>query len=151
MAKKLFQIFFAFFVITIPLTTLVTLVPQSAFAQSATDLGIGTVNAPPGTEAWVTAAQAEGQNIALIFFISNMIKLFSVVMGIWVIFNVLLAGYSFLSTDSSGAFEKARVQITQSAVGLMLIVLAYTFTGLIGLIFFGDAAIFLNPTLIAAP
>jgi hypothetical protein len=67
-------------------------------------------------------------------------------MGIWVIFNGILAGYHLLnSSGDAGGFEKARTQITQSTIGLLLIVLAYTFTGLVGFIFFGDASIFLDP------
>ncbi len=120
--------------------------PLTVFAQTADSLGIGTIKAPPGTAEISAAAQAKGQNIALIYFISNMITLFSVVMGIWVLFNGVLAGYYLLSSsgDASG-FEKARTQITQSTIGLLLIVLAYTFTGLVGFIFFGDASIFLDP------
>lgn len=141
----------------VSVTLLIAVLPFSSFvapvlAQTAEELGVGTIAPPPGTDVWTDAAAAQGEDIALIFFMSNMIKLFSVVMGVWVIFNGILAGYLFLNSsgDSSG-YEKARTQITQSVIGLMLIVMAYTFTGLVGLIFFGDAAIFLNPTIQGAP
>jgi len=133
-------------VITLAFVSIVVATPSLVQAQTADQLGIGTIKAPPGTEEIIVQAQAQGQNIALIFFMSNMIKLFSVIMGIWVIFNGILAGYLLLnSSGDSGGFEKARTQITQSAIGLIMIVMAYTFTGLVGLIFFGDAGIFLNP------
>lgn len=122
--------------------------PNLIHAQTAEDLGIGTIDTPPGVDLYEQAAQAEGAEIGIIYFMSNMIKLFTVVAGIWVILNGILAGYYFVqSSGDASAVEKARNQITQSAIGLSMIVLAYTFTGLVGLLFFGDAGIFLNPRL----
>ncbi len=136
------------------LTTILLLLPilisgfvvtPSAKALSPSD-AIGTINIPPGSDRWQAKAQAEGYNIGLIYFVSNMITLFTVVMGVWVIFNIILAGFVlFQASGDAGAFEKVRNQVTQSVIGLMLIVIAYTATGVIGLIFFGDAGIFLNP------
>lgn len=139
--KKLFISLFAFACICFSVFAS-TVHPVAA----AVDTGIGTINPPPGVDKWQVKAQSQGADIGLIYFMSNMIKLFSVVMGIWVLYNGILAGYLFLnSSGDSGTFEKARTQITQSAIGLLVIVMAYTLTGLVGLIFFGDAAIFLNP------
>lgn len=146
MIKKLTPLLFILFILLVPLVVTSFLSLSVVYAQTAEELGIGTIKPPPGTAEISEQAQAQGEDIALIFFMSNMIKLFSVVVGIWVIFNGILAGILLLqsSGDASG-FEKARTQITQSAIGLMLIVLAYTATGIVGLLFFGDAAIFLDP------
>jgi hypothetical protein len=123
-------------------------IPGLTFAQTAEDLGVGTIAAPPGVDKYNAAAQAQGADIAIVYFMSNMIKLFTVVAGIWVILNGILAGYYFVqSSGDAGTYEKARNQITQSAIGLAMIVLSYMFTGLVGLLFFGDAGIFLNPRL----
>lgn len=146
MLKKLIQLCIIFLILFVPVVGFDIFSDSIAYAQSAEELGIGTIQPPPGTKEISAKAQAQGENIGLIYFMSNMITLFSVVMGVWVIFNGVLAGYQLLqsSGDASG-FEKARTQITQSTIGLFLIVLAYTFTGVVGLIFFGDATIFLDP------
>lgn len=114
-------------------------------AVQAADLGIGTIDVPPGVDVY---QEASGAEIGIIYFISNLIKIFAVVAGVWTLFNVVLAGYIYLAgSGDAGAHEKVRTQITNSAIGLILIVLSYTFGGLIGLIFFGDASFILNPTL----
>lgn len=121
------------------------------FAQTADEI-TGTIDVPPGVAQYQTASQAGGGDIGIIFFMSNMIKLFTVVMGLYVVFNVILAGYHFIfTTGDASAYEKARSQITQSAIGLMLIVMAYTFTGIVSLIFFGDPMFILNPVIPALP
>lgn len=124
------------------------LFPQFAFAQTAQDI-TGKIDVPPGVVVYQNDAQAAGADIGLIYFMSNMIKLFTVVMGLYVVFNVILAGYHFIfTTGDASAYEKVRSQITQSAMGLMLIVMAYTLTGLISLLFFGDPLFILNPTIV---
>ncbi|MBP7768521.1 hypothetical protein KA082_01675 [Candidatus Woesebacteria bacterium] len=117
----------------------------SATPAYAVDLGIGKIAPPPG----VDKIQAKsGADIGLIFFLSNMIKLFTVVCGIYAVFNIFLAATNFISSSAdASATEKAKNQITNAVIGLFLIVMAFTFTGVAGLLFFGDAAIFLNPTI----
>lgn len=113
------------------------------------DLGIGTIDVPPGVDVYQAAAQSEtGANIGIIYFVSNLIKIFAVVAGIWTLFNVILAGYIYLSSSGdAGSHQKVQTQVTNSIIGLILIVMSFTFGGLIGLIFFGDATFILNPKL----
>lgn len=117
------------------------------FAQN--NFGIGTIDTPPGVEAYQQAAQANtGADIGIIYFISNMIKIFAVIAGVWTLFNVVLAGYIYLnSSGDAGAHQKVQTQITNSVIGLIFIVLSFTIGGLIGFIFFGDATFILNPKL----
>lgn len=113
-------------------------------AANDTDI-VGTIDTPPGVGNY---QDASGADIGIIYFISVLINVFAVVAGVWVIFNVILAGYIYLtSSGDSGNHEKARTQITNSVIGLLLIVMSYTIGGLIGLIFFGDASFILRPEL----
>ncbi|MDQ5950947.1 MAG: hypothetical protein QG639_224 [Patescibacteria group bacterium] len=121
--------------------------PRLALASD--DLGIGTIDTPPGVAEYQAAAEAEtGADIGIIYFISNLIKIFAVVAGIWTLFNVILAGYIYITgSGDAGAHQKVQTQVTNSIIGLVLIVLSFTFGGLIGLIFFGDATFILSPRL----
>ena len=62
--------------------------------------------------------------------------------------NFILAGWQYIisSGDSKGVTQ-ASSMMTNSLVGLGLIVGAYTIAAIIGLIFFGDATYIINPTL----
>lgn len=127
----------------------ITLASLVTGVSAQEDLGIGTIDTPPGVAEYQAAAKAEtGADIGIIYFISNLIKIFAVVAGIWTIFNVVLAGYIYLTgSGDAGAHEKVRTQITNSVIGLVLIVLSFTAGGLIGFFFFGDATFILQPEL----
>lgn len=121
---------------------LLGMTPAKALAQTAEEI-TGKLIAPPGVEQYI---QKSSDDIALIFFLSNMIRVFTIVAGVFVVFNVILAAFFFLnSSGDASAYEKARIQVTQSIIGLLIIIMSYTLTGIVGLVFFGDAAIFLNP------
>jgi hypothetical protein len=111
---------------------------------------IGPVPVPPGTEAYNAAGSDAGaaNNFALIFFISRIIQVIAVVAGIWVVFNVVWAGFLYLTqSGKSSAAEKVRNLLFMSVLGLLLIVTAYTMAGLVGLLVFGDASYIISPTL----
>lgn len=116
---------------------------------AAEDLGIGTIETPPGVDKYQDAAKAKtGADIGILYFISNLVKVFAVVAGLWTVFNIVLAGYTYLtSSGDAKAHQQVQTQVTNSVIGLMLIVLTFTFGGLIGYIFFGDAGFILNPHL----
>lgn len=127
---------------SLTLALLFEMIPTRVLAQTA-EVITGKIAVPPGVENYV---QKSSEDIALIFFLSNMIKVFTIVAGLYVVFNVILAAFFFINSNGdASAYEKSRTQITQSAIGLLLIVMSYTLTGLVGLLFFGDASIFLNP------
>lgn len=103
----------------------------------------GPIEAPAGVSDFND--QAEG-GIGVLKFISNMIKIASVVAGIWVMFNFITAGFTYVTSgDDSGAISKIGSKLSLSVTGLVLIVASYTIAGLIGLIVFGDATYILNP------
>lgn len=106
---------------------------------------IGTIDVPPGVEQYNTSS---GADIGLVFFISRMIRLATLVAGLWVVANTMMAGYVYLSSQGKAdAHGRVRDILTMSTIGLVLIVTAYTVAGLLSLLIFGDPLYVLNPTI----
>lgn len=103
---------------------------------------IGQIEKPPGT----TYYAPDNVN-QLPLFVSTLLTLMAVAMGLWVFINIILAGYTALtSSGDAQAMTKVRTSITNSVIGLLLIVLAYTLAALAGTILFGDATLFIDPS-----
>lgn len=101
----------------------------------------GTIEAPQGVAAY--GSLAEG---GLLLFVSNIIRLSTVVAGIWVMFNFILAGWKYItSAGDSKAPSEAASMMNNSLIGLAIIVGAYTIAAIIGLVFFGDPSYIINP------
>ena len=114
---------------------------QPIFAQDV----FGRVQPPLGVDRY--NAQSP-DNLGIVLFISNLIKLATLIAGIWVLINFILAGYTYLnSAGDSGAHSKVRDQMTMSVIGLVIIVTSYTLTALISYVVFGDPGYVLNPQL----
>jgi hypothetical protein len=102
----------------------------------------GNISAPQG----VSNYNAQAGGIGIILFFSNLIKLITVVAGIWTMLNFILAGFTYVtSADDSGKTEKVASKLTVSVIGLAIIVAAYTLAAVIGLILFNDAGFIINP------
>jgi hypothetical protein len=102
---------------------------------------IGEVTPPQGV-----AEYNEGGQIGIFRFGSVLMKLAAIVAGIWVMANIIIAGYEYItSSGDAGVHTKVRDRLTWSVVGLIVIVVAYAGAGILGLIFFGDASFILNP------
>lgn len=115
-------------------------------AQAPAEI-VGTIEKPAGLAAFDLDAGG-ADSIGLLVFISNLLKIGTVIAGIWVLFNVVMAGWMYItSSGDSNVHGKVRDQITNSVLGLIVIVSSYTIAALIGLIFFGRADYFLNPTI----
>jgi len=114
---------------------------------------IGEIDPPPGTDVQIESAVAQGyiansNEIAIFFFISNIIKIATAAAGVYVMYNLAIAGYDFLTAGGKAdAYQKARDRLVMSVIGLLLIVMAYLITALLSLLIFGDAGFILNPTL----
>lgn len=108
----------------------------------------GEIKIPQGVEQYNIAAGGV-EKIGLILFISRIIRVVTIVAGIFVMFNIIYAGYLYLSSSGDSATHgKVRDKITFSVVGLLIIVVSYTAAGLIGLILFDDPNFILNPQLV---
>lgn len=115
---------------------------QSAAAQSV----FGPIDAPAGVAELNADERAGESGIGLLIFISNMIKVVSIVAGVWVMFNFVTAGFTYItSAGDSGAYSKIGEKLSYSVTGLLLIVASYTIAGIIGLIIFGNATYIINP------
>ncbi len=111
----------------------------------------GTIKAPQGVDKYNQAAGG-GNAIGIFIFISNMIKLATVAGGIWVLINFITAGWIYISSEGdASAGEKVGNKMTYSTIGLVIIALAYSIAGLLGLIIFGDASFILNPKIETIP
>jgi len=89
---------------------------------------------------------ASGGEIGLIFFLSRMIRFGTIVAGIFVIWNFVAAGFTYISSaGNADAHVKVRDKITWSVIGILVIVSAYTIAGIIGLVYFKDPTFILNP------
>lgn len=132
-------------------TLAILLLPSVILA--AAPPSIGEISPPPGTSQQTQSALtnnyiANANEIAIFFFISNIIKIATAAAGVYVIYNLAIAGYDFLTAGGKAdAYQKARDRLVMSAIGLLLIVLAYLITALLSLLIFGDAGFILNPTL----
>jgi hypothetical protein len=123
-------------------TTLAVMFPQSV---SAIDNSVfGTIDAPPGVSAFNSAAPG---GIGLIPFISVLIRIATIVAGLYVLFNFLTAGYDYITAGDTKANQKVREKLTMSIIGLIIIVASYTLVALLSYILFGNPAYILSPTL----
>lgn len=94
----------------------------------------GTVEPPPGVSDY-DDVEAGG----LTNFISNIIRLLIVGAGVYVIFNIITAGYDFMSAgDDPKKLAGARDKITKSLLGLLVTAGALVIVAIISRIFFGD-------------
>lgn len=82
----------------------------------------------------------------LINFISNVVKLVTVAGGLFAFFNLLLAGFTYVSSQGNPkSIEAAKSQITMSVLGLLLMVGSVVITAIVSQIFFGSPTAILQP------
>lgn len=68
--------------------------------------------------------------------------------GIYAMFNLVLAGYSFMSAgDDSKKVASAWAQISQTIIGLAFAAGAFVIAAMVGFLLFGDASFLFKPTL----
>ncbi len=109
----------------------------------------GEVQAPPGVRDF--SGDGDIRNGALILFISNLIKLVTIIAGLFGLFNIIGAGYTYLgSAGNPKATEQAMQQLTNSLLGLAVIVGSFGITAIVSLIMFGNAMFILNPDIPSA-
>lgn len=82
----------------------------------------------------------------LVYFLNNVIRLLIVVGGLFAFFNLILAGYGFLSAgDDPKKMASAWSKIWQSMMGLLFILGSFVLAAIFGWLLFGDARAILNP------
>lgn len=104
---------------------------------------IGSIQPPQGVASYDANS---GGEIGLFLFLSTLIKISTIVAGLWVLFNFILAGFTYISAQgNTKANEEVKNKLTYSVVGLVVIVVSYIAIGLLGLLLFGRANFFLQP------
>ena len=107
----------------------------------------GEIKAPPGVANFGGGDKGGG----LIIFISNIIKVVTIIAGLFGLFNVISAGYVFLGSNGNPkAAEEAANKLFLSAIGLIIIVGSFTITAIVSLLLFGRADFILNPDIPSA-
>jgi hypothetical protein len=87
-----------------------------------------------------------GTNGGLIVFVSNFIKFAVVVAGLFAFFNLIGAGYMYISAGSdSKKTAEAWAKIYMSLIGLVVIIASFAIAGILGYLLFGNADAILNP------
>jgi hypothetical protein len=105
----------------------------------------GTIEAPEPVQRYglIGSPGSQGGPTA---FISNIIILVTVVAGIWALINVLLAGFTLVTSDGdSKKISEMSSKITNTFIGLLVMVAAPLIAAIFGLFLFGRADYFLNP------
>jgi hypothetical protein len=99
----------------------------------------GNVNPPPGVSEY-----SDG----LTLFISNIVKLLIVGAGIYALFNLVTAGYAFMSAGGDPKkIADASAKIWQTLVGLLVAAGAVVLAAIFGRLIFGNANALLQITI----
>mgnify|MGYP001587062161 FL=1 len=81
-------------------------------------------------------------------FITNSIKLIFIAGGLWAFFNLMFAGFTYITAaGDEKKIQAATTSINMSLLGLVIMVAAAAITGIISYILFGDAAYILKPNI----
>lgn len=89
-----------------------------------------------------------GSQGGLIGMVSNIVKLLIVIGGLVAFINILLAGFTYITSgDKADELVKAHQRLYMSLVGLLVMVGSYAIAALVGLLLFGDAGFILKPVI----
>ena len=104
----------------------------------------GNIQAPDAIQKYIALGNGQAGS-GLLVFLSNLFKLAGVIGGIYMVFQIIIAGYSYLSANGDPKnTEKAWAQIWQSLLGMVIIGSAFVLAGVIGRI---TGINILNPTI----
>jgi len=88
-----------------------------------------------------------GSYLSATVFLSNIIRLITIGAGLYAFINFVIAGIGFISSAGNPeAIQHAWARIWQSLIGISVVVLAFAFAGLLGMLLFGSATAILQPT-----
>lgn len=111
---------------------------------------LGGIYRPAGVR-YYSSSNGSYTDIGIINFISRMLRILTIICGVWFMINMIYAGILFItSSGDTAVFGKFKDSLLYSIIGLAVLATAYLVAGLIGVIFFGDAGFIIRPTLIPA-
>ncbi|HAV15527.1 MAG TPA: hypothetical protein DCX25_04315 [Candidatus Pacebacteria bacterium] len=101
-----------------------------------------------GTITQPEALKAYGTSGGLIVFISNMLTLIVLSGGLFALFNIITAGYLYLTgSGDAKAHEKVLSKLNMSLLGIVLMIMAPAIMAVMGWVLFKDPTFFLKPQL----
>jgi len=104
----------------------------------------GNISAPPQLDAY----NADITKGGLTSLLSNIIRLITIVGGLWAFFNLLLAGFTYITSgDKPDEIKHAHERIYMSLIGLVVLVGAFIIAGIIGYLLYGRADALINPVI----
>ena len=81
-------------------------------------------------------------------FLNIMLKLMIVAGGVYALFKIIFAGYSFITAGNDPQkIEAAWAKIYESIIGLVIIAGSFVLAAIFGQILFGDYGAIINPTI----
>ena len=105
---------------------------------------IGDINPPPAIQRWI--GTRPGVVPGLIPFGNALLKLIITLAGIFAFFNLIIAGYQFMSAGGDPKnIGKAWEKIWQSLIGLLIVAGSFVLAAIFGWLIFGDAGAILFP------
>lgn len=115
---------------------------------------IGCLTAPTGVVALPTPDKTTGQvGLGPILSLVNIaFNLIFIVAGLFAFFQLIMAGYQFMNAGGdSKQVSAAWNKITQTFLGIIIMIGSFLISAIMGQIFFGDPLHFLRPTLFVKP
>ena len=108
---------------------------------------IGGITPPPALQKWMDRPESKGGEVlGLIPFVNALLKLIIVLAGLFAFFNLIIAGYQFMSAGGNPeAIGKAWSRIWQSLIGLLIIAGSFVLAVIFGWLLFGDASAIISP------
>lgn len=121
-----------------------SLVVSPAFAQ---DDVFGRVDLPePIRTGYGTFDAANNPGGGIIGFASNLIKLIMIIGGLWAFINLILAGFTYITSQGNPEkITQANQQMYNSLIGLTIMVGSFVLAAITGWLLFGDASAILIP------
>ena len=108
---------------------------------------IGQVTPPPQLKGALNPNGYATDPSGLIMLISNLVKFFIVLGGLFTFVNFLLAGFQYITLgDKPDELSRIHAKLYMSIIGLVVMVGAVVLTGVISYLLYGDPSFILNPT-----
>ena len=107
----------------------------------------GTIDNPLGTTFGDAGGYASVEG-GLGLFITNVVRLVTIVAGLWSFVNLLVAGFTYITANAEAEkLVQAWAKIWQSLIGLLIIVSTFVLTAIISKLLFGEYNTILEPVI----